>query len=115
MKSNSNAVGHSDEAILTQAERAQEATRLEAQGLVTQLFGKDLETLRSELEPAASELAREMGVRERCFPRWVEQGKISRIDAKDRFLRHKKAVEIMAFLLDIVGGEVHMSTDDVPF
>lgn len=115
MNSNTNQSGFTDEAILTQEERAQEAKRIEAQRLVTELFGKDLETLRSELEPAASELARELGVRERCFPRWVEQGKISRIDAKDRFLRHKKAVEMMNFLLDIVGGEVQNTTDDVPF
>jgi hypothetical protein len=102
-------------AVITSQERAEEAARLEAQGHLEAVFNQTTQQLREALEPAVSELQRELGVRERCFPRWIELGKVSRIDAKDRFVRHKKAVEMLTFLLDIVGGEVQNTQDDVPF
>jgi len=52
------------------------------------------------LDEALSELERELQVRERCFPRWVSEGRISRIDARDRLDRQKKAVIILRALLD---------------
>lgn len=106
---------HEEPAVLTSAERAQEATRLKAQGLMEELFNQTTAELQSKLDEAASELDREMGVRERCFPGWIETGKVSRIDARDRFTRMKKAQEIINFLLDIAGKPVRMTTDDVPF
>jgi hypothetical protein len=51
---------------------------------------------------ALGELQRERLVRERCYPRWVEEGKVSRIDAKDRLTRQLLAEEIMQVVLDIV-------------
>lgn len=39
------------------------------------------------LEEAMSEIERELRVRERCFGRWVQDGKITRIDAVDRIER----------------------------
>lgn len=55
-----------------------------------------------EVEMALGELQRERLVRERCYPRWVEEGKVSRIDAKDRLTRQLLAEEIMQVVLDIV-------------
>ncbi len=45
---------------------------------------------------ALDEVARELAVRERCFPRWIKEGRISRTDAVDRLQRLTKA----AFLLN---------------
>jgi hypothetical protein len=39
------------------------------------------------LEEACDELERELLVRCRCFPRWVNEGRMSRSDAKDRLAR----------------------------
>jgi hypothetical protein len=55
-----------------------------------------------EIEGALGEIQRERMVRERCFPRWVAEGKISRIDAKDRLARQQLSEEIMQIVLDIV-------------
>jgi hypothetical protein len=53
-----------------------------------------------QVDAAASEVERELQVRQRCYPRWVDEGKISRIDAKDRFERQQKALEILQAVLD---------------
>ena len=58
-----------------------------------------------DIEPALGELTREREVRERCYPRWVEEGKMSRIDAKDRMARILLAEEICALMLDTVLGK----------
>lgn len=55
-----------------------------------------------DIEGALGELQRELQVRERCYPRWVEEGKLSRIDAKDRLSRLIIAVELLDLLLDKV-------------
>jgi hypothetical protein len=36
------------------------------------------------LAEAVAEVQRELNVRERCFPRWVKDGRLNRIDALDR-------------------------------
>lgn len=36
---------------------------------------------------AATELERELGVRSRCYAQWVQAGKLSTIDAVDRYER----------------------------
>jgi hypothetical protein len=59
-----------------------------------------------EVEMALGELQRERQVRERCYPRWVEEGKVSRIDAKDRLQRQLIAEEIMQVVLDMVSSPV---------
>jgi hypothetical protein len=58
-----------------------------------------------DIEPALGELQRELQVRERCYPRWVEEGKLSRIDAKDRLDRIINAVEFLDLLLDKAAGK----------
>lgn len=55
------------------------------------------------IEQAQSELARELQVRDRIYPDWVSGGKLSRIEAKDRYDRLKKALEIITVLLDSKG------------
>lgn len=45
------------------------------------------ETRQRSLEEALSEVTRECNVRERCFPRWVAEGRMDKTDAVDRFDR----------------------------
>jgi hypothetical protein len=99
----------------TSAEAAAEQARMERLNLICDLFGCDESSLRERLELGSNELHREIGVRERCFPNWIAQGKLSRIDANTRFTQLKKAMEIVDYLLDIAGKHVTMTTDDVPF
>lgn len=100
---------------MTSQERNAEDARLAAMEHITALFPGDESTLRSRIEGACSELDREMGVRERCFPNWIKEGKVSKIDATDRFLRMKYAQEMCHILLDIIGESPRMTNDDVPF
>lgn len=57
-----------------------------------------------DIEPALGEVQRELQVRERCYPRWTEEGKMSRIDAKDRMERQILAEELLGLLLDSVAN-----------
>jgi hypothetical protein len=54
-----------------------------------------------DIEGALGEIQRELQVRERCYPRWVEEGKMSRIDAKDRMNRQIQAQELLSLLLTV--------------
>lgn len=38
-------------------------------------------------EEALAEVEREIGIRQRCFDRWVSEGKLSIVDARDRMER----------------------------
>jgi hypothetical protein len=53
------------------------------------------------------ELCRELGVRERCFPDWVKQGRVSYSDATDRYDRLKSAIHYLesAFAKQLVKPE----------
>jgi hypothetical protein len=53
-----------------------------------------------DIEGALGEVQRELQVRERCYARWVEEGKMSRIDAKDRMERQIIAEKLLTLLLD---------------
>ena len=44
------------------------------------------------LEEAASEVDREIKVRKRCYDRWVSEGKLSAVDARDRLDRLQAAL-----------------------
>jgi hypothetical protein len=44
------------------------------------------------LEEAISEVERELQVRIRCYDRWVKEGKLSNVDAKDRIERLQAAI-----------------------
>jgi acyl transferase domain-containing protein len=58
------------------------------------------------LEEAIDEVFRECQVRMRCFPRWVQEGRVSRSDAKDRLQRLLKAQEALK--------AVEVSLDGIP-
>jgi hypothetical protein len=47
------------------------------------------------LEEAVSELEREFQVRERCYERWIADGKLDLITAKDRMERLAAAICIL--------------------
>lgn len=50
---------------------------------------------RRSIEEALSELGREMQVRTRCFPRWVAEGRMSKVEACDRLERHEAAIQYL--------------------
>lgn len=49
-------------------------------------------------EEALSELQREYQVRQRCFPKWIDDGRITKFDAKDRLRRMAAAVEFLDWI-----------------
>lgn len=59
-----------------------------------------------QVEEALAELEREYQVRERCFPKWISEGRISKIDARDRLQRQKYAIEIVQCALDTLSTSV---------
>lgn len=44
---------------------------------------------------ALSEVNRELGVRRRCYARWIQDGKLSEVEACDRMERLDKAAELI--------------------
>ena len=46
-------------------------------------------------DEACSEVEREMNVRSRCFPRWITEGKVNRVDAQDRLDRLGTALQLL--------------------
>jgi hypothetical protein len=62
-----------------------------------------METKQTELprpirsrEEAHSECMRELEVRRRCYRRWIEDGKLSAVDARDRLERIEAAVQYLS-------------------
>ena len=55
---------------------------------------------RRSIEEAISEAERELQVRERCYARWITDGKLSKVDARDRTDRLQAAVQYLKYLLD---------------
>lgn len=100
---------------MSNEEQADEQKRMADWQTICDLFGRTDGEMREALDEAGSELDREMGVRERCFKNWVEQGKISRVEAKDRFSRMQIAQMLINFMLDIAGRPVKTTDDSVPF
>lgn len=47
------------------------------------------------IEEATSEIERECNVRSRCFPRWIGEGRVNRIDAQDRLDRLASALVLL--------------------
>jgi hypothetical protein len=48
-----------------------------------------------KVEEAHDELRRELGLRDRCYPGWVEDGRLARTDARDRYDRLKSAIHYL--------------------
>lgn len=57
---------------------------------------------------AHSEVMRELGVRRRCYGRWIQDGKLTEVDATDRMERLERAADIIerAILLAETQGTV---------
>lgn len=55
------------------------------------------------LGEAIDEVEREFNVRERCFPKWVQDGRLTKTDAKDRLERLGAACY---FLRALLAGDV---------
>lgn len=51
------------------------------------------------LEEAISEVSRELSVRRRCYTRWIQDGKLSQVEANDRVERLEKALDELERLL----------------
>lgn len=51
-------------------------------------------------QEAADECERELNVRLRCFPKWIDDGRLSKSDAKDRCRRLLKARALLQNVLD---------------
>lgn len=64
-------------------------------------WGSDeIEKQLSPLERAVDEVKREISVRQRCYTRWVDEGRMSRTEAKERMFGMTKAQEYLQNLLD---------------
>lgn len=64
-----------------------------------------LETMElNEIVQARDEVFREHAVRERCFPKWVKEGRLSVTDAEDRMRRQTWVLSILNNLLDMRKG-----------
>lgn len=53
-------------------------------------------------QAAYDEAYRELCVRQRCFPRWIQEGKLSRTDAANRLDSQQRIVEILGGMPGIV-------------
>lgn len=47
------------------------------------------------LQEAASELRRELGIRRRCYSRWIADGKLDEVEACDRVERMELALDVV--------------------
>lgn len=50
------------------------------------------------VQEALDECTRELNIRKRCFPRWIEDGRVSPTDAQDRLDRLASAVDMLTEL-----------------
>lgn len=64
------------------------------------------------IDEAMAEIEREVRVRERCYDRWIQEGRVSRVDAHDRQERMISAIRLLRSLQEIQkagsveGGEI---------
>ena len=67
-----------------------------------------------QLMRARDELVRELTVRERCFPKWVDEGRLSPTDASDRLDRLTWAAVVLAHAVEPLLHRSHVtSTGDM--
>jgi hypothetical protein len=74
------------------------------------------------LEEALAEVEREMNVRLKCFDRWITEGRIAKVDARDRLNRMHKAFTLLQTMFDLQSSDPNVpegkpvgQTDDIPF
>ena len=66
--------------------------------------GKGIPSRKRSAQEALDECKRELHVRERCFPRWVAEGRVCETDAQDRIDRMASACELLVELVRSPGG-----------
>lgn len=54
-------------------------------------------------QAALDELQRELNVRMRCFPRWIQEGRVSATDAQDRIDRLHTALTMLGTAMEQKG------------
>ncbi len=74
--------------------------------MTTQNEGKETSSEAESLSPeriqaAADEVQRELAVRQRCYPDWVKQGRLSATEARDRFDRLSDAHSVVKRLAEL--------------
>ena len=69
------------------------------------------ETKLRPLREALDECLRELAVRRRCYPRWIEDGKVSPTDAQDRLSRLFTACAELEKLLSLRETDVPSTGD----
>lgn len=67
------------------------------------------------VQAAYDEAVRELEVRERCYPKWVKEGRISRTDASARYQAQQDAVAILATHPAVTVNTTADSTEWKPF
>lgn len=68
------------------------------------------------VEEAAAEVERELQVRTRCYDNWVKDGKMTSIDAVDRYDRLATALEYLRAAMTKLGAQHTMKqANEVPF
>jgi hypothetical protein len=64
------------------------------------------------LAEAIDEVFRELCVRKRCFPKWIQEGRVSGTDAQDRIDRLATAWEILTAMAQVQAEQLVTSTGD---
>jgi hypothetical protein len=74
------------------------------------------EHMNRRIDEALSELEREAHVRMRCYDRWIQEGKVSRVDAWDRLERLVSAIkhlrDMETLLAKVASDKATESTED---
>ncbi len=60
------------------------------------------------LTEARDEVKRELCVRKRCFPRWIEDGRLSSTDAVDRIERLEAALHVLNKAADLAAASAEV-------
>lgn len=71
-----------------------------------------MQTTQNDREEAISELERELNVRKNCYDRWVKEGRLSKVDARDRLRRLELAVQILK--QDLEAHQTDSPSDPTP-
>ena len=66
-------------------------------------------------QAAYDEAMRELGMRERMFPRWVQEGKISRTDARTRLDAQARLCFLASQCDDVITVQPEVEGNNPPF
>lgn len=66
-------------------------------------------------QAAYDEAKRELDVRERCYGKWVKEGKLARTDADARFSAQAKVVALLADFPGVTSNGTQDSSEWKPF